>query len=252
MQHPAASGLGLEAVLIKRLAQYTLEVSLRCAPGATVILTGPSGSGKTTALRCLAGLERIDGGRIRFNGGCWDDAATGRHTHPRDRGIGFLSQEYALFPHMTLRQNIRFALHGPGDPVELLEAVGIGHLAHQRPHQISGGERQRAALCQTLASRPRLLLLDEPFSALDIENRRRLREILRHAQAESQLAIVQVTHDLAEALSVPAQVVALRQGREDAGWLERQKALLMDDLHRLQETRQEAQQESQAAEPISA
>jgi len=248
MQHPAASGLGLEAVLIKRLAQYTLEVSLRCAPGATVILTGPSGSGKTTALRCLAGLERIDGGRIRFKGGCWDDAATGRHTHPRHRGIGFLSQEYALFPHMTLRQNIRFALHGPGDPVELLETVGIGHLAHQRPHQISGGERQRAALCQTLASRPRLLLLDEPFSALDIENRRRLREILRHAQAESQLAIVQVTHDLAEALSVPAQIVALRQGREDAGWLERQKALLMDDLHQLQETRQE----TQAAEPISA
>jgi molybdate transport system ATP-binding protein len=237
MQLPAASGPGLEATLVKRLGQYTLELSLRCAPGATVILTGPSGSGKTTALRCLAGLERLDNGCIRFNGVCWDDDATGWHTHPRHRGIGFLSQDYALFPHMTLRQNIRFAQQRPGNPDKLLNEVGIGHLGDQRPHQVSGGERQRAALCQTLARRPGLLLLDEPFSALDAENRRLLRTMLRRAQAESQLAVVQVTHDLAEALSMPAEVVALCRGREDADWLERQRALLMADLDRLQASR---------------
>ena len=234
MQHPAASGPGLEATLVKRLGQYTLELTLRCAPGATVILTGPSGSGKTTALRCLAGLERLDNGCIRFNGACWNDDATGWHTHPRHRGIGFLSQDYALFPHMTLRQNIRFAQQGSEDPDKLLDEVGIGHLGDQRPHQVSGGERQRAALCQTLARRPGLLLLDEPFSALDAENRRLLRGMLRRAQAESQLAVVQVTHDLAEALSMPAEVVALCRGREDGDWLERQRALLMADLDRLQ------------------
>lgn len=242
MKRPSEGGL--EAVLIKRLAHYTLELSLCCAPGGTVILTGPSGSGKTTALRCLAGLERLDGGCIRFNGACWDDATAGQHTRPRHRGIGFLSQEYALFPHMTLRQNIRFALQGPGAAEELLEAMGIGHLCDKRPHQISGGERQRAALCQTLASKPGLLLLDEPFSALDMENRRILREMLRLTQAQSRLTIVQVTHDLAEALSVPAQIVALHQGREDADWLDRQRALLMHDLYRLQA--------AQITEPVSA
>lgn len=237
MRHPAANGPGLEAMLVKGLGQYTLDVRLRCAPGCTVILTGPSGSGKTTVLRCLAGLERLDNGRIRFNGACWNDAATGWHAHPRDRGIGFLSQDYALFPHMTLRQNIRFAQQGSEDPDRLLDEVGIGHLGDQRPHQISGGERQRAALCQTLARRPGLLLLDEPFSALDAENRRILRAMLRRAQAESQFAVVQVTHDLAEALSMPAEVVALCRGREDAHWLERQRALLMADLDRLQASR---------------
>jgi molybdate transport system ATP-binding protein len=189
-------------------------------------------------------LERLDGGYIRFNGACWDDAATGQHTRPRHRGIGFLSQEYALFPHMTLRQNIRFALQGPGKPEEHLEAMGIGHLRDKRPHQISGGERQRAALCQTLASQPRLLLLDEPFSALDMENRRILREMLRLAQAQSRLTIVQVTHDLAAALTVPAQIVALHQGREDADWLDRQRTLLMHDLYCLQA--------AQITEPVSA
>lgn len=232
MKRPSEGGL--EAVLVKRLSHYTLEFSLRCEPGGTVILTGPSGSGKTTALRCLAGLERLDGGYIHFNGTCWDDVTTGKHTRPRHRGIGFLSQDYALFPHMTLRQNIGFALQGQGSPKEYLEAMGIGHLCDKRPRQISGGERQRAALCQTLASQPRLLLLDEPFSALDMENRRILREMLRLAQAQARLTIVQVTHDLAEALSVPAQIVALHQGREDAGWLERQRALLMHDMYRLQ------------------
>ncbi len=225
---------GIEAVLVKRLAHYTLDFSLGCAPGSTVILTGPSGSGKTTALRCLAGLERLDGGFIRFKGTCWNDSATNQHLCSRYRGIGFLSQDYALFPHMTLGQNIRFALRGPGEPDECLEAMGIAHLRDKRPHQISGGERQRAALCQTLASKPGLLLLDEPFSALDIENRHLLRKQLHVEQMRSGLTIIQVTHDLTEALSSPARIIALHQGQENPDWLQRQKILLMDDLNRLQ------------------
>ena len=226
---------GLRAALVKRMPFFTLDLTIACEPGQTVVLTGPSGSGKTTVLRCLAGLEQIDEGHVNFDGIYWNDVSFGLHTKPQNRGIGFLSQDYTLFPHMTLHRNIRFAMQGSGDPDEHLDAMGIGHLRNKRPHEISGGERQRAALCQTLASKPKLLLLDEPFSALDIENRHLLRHKLREAQDRTSLAIIHVTHDLAEALSVPAQIIPLRQGRKDQGWLQRQKAFFIKDVQRLRD-----------------
>ena len=221
---------GLEAVVVKRLTFYTLQLTISCGPGETVMLTGPSGSGKTTVLRCLAGLDSIDGGFINFHGVPWNDPEKGLKATPQARGIGLLSQDYALFPHMTVAQNIKFAMHQGNDPGELLDSMGIGHLCNKRPSEISGGERQRAALCQTLARCPRLLLLDEPFSALDRENRHVLRQKLREVQEKRGLPIIQVTHDLAEALSLSARIIALREGREDTAWLQRQKKFFVNDM----------------------
>lgn len=224
---------GLTATFQKQLPYFTLDLCLQCSPGETLVVIGPSGSGKTTALRCLAGLERIDRGHIHCHGQCWCNTAMQYHISPRHRFLGYLSQEYALFPHMSLLDNIRFVLPAGEEPMPRLAAMGIDHLADKRPQQISGGEHQRAALCQTLARRPRLLLLDEPFSALDIENRHRLRELLRHEQRQSGLMIIQVTHDLTEALGSSARILSLCQGREDADWLQRQRRLLLRDLAQL-------------------
>ncbi|MGD9950444.1 MAG: ABC transporter ATP-binding protein [Desulfobulbus sp.] len=228
---------GLNALIIKQLDYAPLHLELHVPAGSTLILTGPSGSGKTTVLRCLAGLERIDSGWIYFNGQCWNKCTTAHQTSPRYRGLGFLSQDYALFPHMSLVENIRFVLPNGEDPMTHLAIMGIDHLGKKRPHQISGGERQRAALCQTLARRPQMLLLDEPFSALDIENRTLLRELLHQEQQQSGLTIVQVTHDLTETLGSNAQVVSLRHGKEDPDWLHRQRTLLLNDLKRLEPMR---------------
>ena len=232
---------GLDAVLVKRLASYTLTVTIACAPGETVVLTGPSGSGKTTVLRCIAGLESLDGGYINFQGACWNNAANGMKASPQARGIGFLSQDYALFPHMTLARNISFAMSKAENPDELLEYMGIGHLRDKRPHEISGGERQRAALCQTLAHCPRMLLLEVPFSALDIENRHLLRQKLLEVQSKWNIPVIQVTHDLAEAFTLSANILSLREGHEDCDWLHRQKKRFVKDLHRFHwESGQEA------------
>lgn len=235
---------GLQTTLIKKLPSYTLSISINCPPGETVVLTGPSGSGKTTVLRCLAGLEELDDGHVHFQGRCWNHAKNGVQVSPQSREVGFLSQEYALFPHMTLAENVCFAMRRPENPLELLDSMGIGHLHNKRPHQISGGERQRAALCQTLARRPKLLLLDEPFSALDIENRHALRQRLLDVQKQWALPIIQVTHDLVEALALSARIISLQNGSENSTWLQQQKSFIAKDLQLL---RQEF-----AARPIAA
>ncbi|MFH0780530.1 MAG: ATP-binding cassette domain-containing protein [Pseudomonadota bacterium] len=224
---------GLHATLIKKLSSYTLSVSINCLPGETVVITGPSGSGKTTILRCLAGLEGFDEGQVYFQGRCWNNATTGVRATPQSREVGFLSQDYALFPHMTLAENVLFAMRHPENPRGLLDSMGIGHLHNKYPQEISGGERQRAALCQTLARRPRLLLLDEPFSALDIENRHALRQTLLTIQKQWTLPIIQITHDLVEALAVSTHVISLQEGREDTTWLEKQKEFMARDMELL-------------------
>lgn len=223
---------GLHALLVKHLDTITLRVQLHVAQGSTLMVTGPSGAGKTTLLRCLAGLERIDQGMIVFNEECWEETGAKRFISPRFRQLGFLTQDYGLFPHMNLAENIRFVLPAGVDPFSHLQAMGIAHLADKYPYQVSGGERQRAALCQTLAREPRLLLLDEPFSALDLENRMLLRERLAQEQERTGLTVIQVTHDLTEVLGSSTQVLSLRQGQEDKAWLQRQRDVLMRDLDR--------------------
>lgn len=217
--------------MVKKLDFFTISIKLHCAPGETLILTGPSGSGKTTILRCLAGLERLDEGFIRYNGTYWDTKKTNQHLQPRHRNIGFLTQEYGLFPHMRILDNIRFALRDQDDPEECLAAMGLWHLCQKFPHEISGGERQRAALCQSLASKPHLLLLDEPFSALDIENRGLLQRCLAVTQEQTGLTIIHVTHDLSETLNGKVKTMALNEGREAPQWLARQQEDLVRKLH---------------------
>jgi sulfate transport system ATP-binding protein len=195
------------------------DVSLDIAPGELVALLGPSGSGKTTLLRVIAGLEVPDSGRILFNG---DDSTAKR---VQERAVGFVFQHYALFRHMTIFENVAFGLRvrpraqrppetAIRDKVRsLLELVQLDWLATRYPHQLSGGQRQRIALARALAIEPKVLLLDEPFGALDAKVRRELRRWLRRLHDEIHLTSVFVTHDQEEALEVADRVVLVNHGR---------------------------------------
>jgi molybdate transport system ATP-binding protein len=180
-------------------------------------LFGPSGSGKTTVLRCLAGLDRPDEGYVRFGAETWSDAAAGVHLPPQRRGIGYLAQDYALFPHLTVADNVEYGLgrsaEGRRRAAEMMESFGLTALAGRLPAALSGGEQQRTALARALARRPRLLLLDEPLSALDAPTREALRRELRRRLAEAGAPAVLVTHDPVEALSLACAVLVLDAGR---------------------------------------
>jgi molybdate transport system ATP-binding protein len=192
---------------------------LSAAEVSIVVLFGPSGAGKTTVLRCLAGLERPDRGSIRFGEKTWFDSARCVCLPPQLRDTGYLFQDYALFPHLTVARNIAYGLGGlaaaeqrrrVGDMIALLRLTG---LADRYPRQLSGGEQQRAALARALARKPRLLLLDEPLSALDLPTRAQLRRELRHWLAESQTPALLVTHDRGEALALGDRVIIMHGGR---------------------------------------
>ncbi len=194
-------------------------VSLEVQPGELLALLGPSGSGKTTLLRVIAGLEAIDSGRVLFG----EEDASRRHV--RERGVGFVFQHYALFRHMTVFENVAFGLRvrprgqRPDRSViaervrTLLRLVQLDWLADSYPSQLSGGQRQRAALARALAIEPRVLLLDEPFGALDAKVRKELRRWLRNLHQEVRLTSVFVTHDQEEALELADRVVVMAKGR---------------------------------------
>jgi putative spermidine/putrescine transport system ATP-binding protein len=191
------------------------EFSLELAPGEFVALLGPSGCGKTTALRALAGLEAIDAGSIAIDG---DDVST-LPTNKRDLGMVF--QAYSLFPHMTVLENVEFGLRMRRVATaerrerarEALELVGLGDRGGRFAHQLSGGQQQRVALARALVTRPRVLLLDEPLSALDAKVRVQLREQIRRIQTELGITTLFVTHDQEEALAVADRVAVMRAGR---------------------------------------
>ncbi len=194
-------------------------VSLSVRDGEFLALLGPSGSGKTSLLRMLAGLEFPDSGEIAFNGRLMNGIPA------RERGIGFVFQHYALFRHMTVARNVGFGLEvqprrrrPARQAIEeraqsLLELMGIGDLANRYPDQISGGQRQRVALARALATQPRLLLLDEPFGALDAKVRKSLRVWLRELHDKLGLTSIFVTHDQGEAMEMADRVAVLRAGR---------------------------------------
>ncbi|MGF6157551.1 sulfate transport system ATP-binding protein [Ensifer sp. KUDG1] len=192
------------------------DVSLEIESGELVALLGPSGSGKTTILRMVAGLEFADGGHIYFG----DQDAT--DIPVRDRGVGFVFQHYALFPHMTVAQNIAFGMEVSkvkrdkatihARVAELLRLVRLEGLGERFPAQISGGQRQRVALARALAVDPKVLLLDEPFGALDANVRRELRRWLREIHSELGITTLFVTHDQEEALDLADRVVILKDG----------------------------------------
>ncbi|MGE5548668.1 MAG: sulfate/molybdate ABC transporter ATP-binding protein [Solirubrobacterales bacterium] len=209
------------AGLSKRFGSFTAldDVSLAVPEGKLVALLGPSGSGKTTLLRIIAGLEHHDAGRIFIDG---RDAS---HLRTRDRRIGFVFQHYALFRHMTVADNVGFGLRvrrGADRPTRaaiaekvgrLLDLVHLAGMAGRYPSQLSGGQRQRVALARALAVEPRLLLLDEPFGALDAQVRKDLRRWLRQLHDDMGLTSVFVTHDQEEALELADVVVVMNRGR---------------------------------------
>jgi sulfate transport system ATP-binding protein len=205
----------------KRFGGFTAldGVDLEIGGGELVALLSPSGSGKTTLLRVIAGLEWPDEGRVYFEG---EDATA---LHARERRVGFVFQHYALFRHMTIFENVAFGLRVrrgrerlPESEItrrvsELLELVQLGWLHDRYPHQLSGGQRQRIALARALAVEPRVLLLDEPFGALDAKVRRQLRKWLRRLHDEVRVTTVFVTHDQEEAMAVADRVVIMNRGR---------------------------------------
>jgi molybdate transport system ATP-binding protein len=180
---------------------------------------GPSGSGKTTVLRSLAGFELPQRGSIRFAESDWFDAARGIHRPPAERNVGFLFQEYALFPHLTVEQNVGYALRRSSAQErcrqvgELLDRFGLSGLEKRYPQQVSGGQQQRVALARTLARKPRLLLLDEPLSALDTSLREQLRLELRGLLTDFDIPVILVTHDRHEALALADYLIVMNEGR---------------------------------------
>jgi sulfate transport system ATP-binding protein len=196
------------------------DVSLTVPEGSLTALLGPSGSGKSTLLRAIAGLEQLDGGRVVISG----QEVT---AHPaQQRGVGFVFQHYAAFKHMTVRENIAFGLRirkVPRDQIKLrvkhlMRLVQLQGLAHRYPAQLSGGQRQRMALARALAVEPEVLLLDEPFGALDAKVRQELRAWLRRLHDEVHVTTIFVTHDQEEAMDVAEQIVVVNEGRvEQAG-----------------------------------
>ena len=187
-----------------------LALALDAAP--VTVLFGPSGAGKTTLLRLIAGLDRPDEGEIRFRGRVWHDSAQAVHLAPQQRRAGFLFQDYALFPHLSVAANVAYAA-GPRPVKPLLERFGLTGLEARKPRAISGGEQQRVALARALAAAPRLLLLDEPLSALDSPTRARMRRDLRRILHDSGVPAIVVTHDRTEAMTLGDFIVVMVAGR---------------------------------------
>ena len=204
-----------------RLGQFDLQLDWEVEAGETLVLFGPSGSGKTTALRSLAGLVRPMSGRIEIAGLTVYDSAEGMWVPAHRRRAGYLTQQYHLFPHLTLAQNISYGLgpgwgpfrKGPVDIAEHLDTLQLRGLEDRYPWELSGGQQQRAALARAMATQPQLLLLDEPFSALDAGLRRSLRRGLRATLSRRPIPVVLVTHDREEALALGDRVQVIDDGR---------------------------------------
>lgn len=203
-------------VTLKQTAPVPLDVSFSCAAGELLALVGPSGSGKSTVLRAIAGLVHPASGRIEAAGRTWFDAQAGTFIPPQDRAVGLVFQDYALFPHLSALENVTLAL-----PPGVTKHTALTHLARvnlqgfedRRPHQLSGGQRQRVALARALARSPRVLLLDEPFSAVDQITRERLKRELAAMRSALQIPIILVTHDLTDAMTLADRITVLYRGR---------------------------------------
>ena len=194
------------------------SVSLALSRGQIGVLIGPSGCGKTSLLRAVAGLEPLQAGRVRIESGVLSDAQVNLHTPPEARRIGMVFQDYALFPHLSVADNVAFGI-AHLDPaqrrartLEVLDLVGLGHAGRRAPHELSGGQQQRVALARALAPQPRLLLLDEPFSSLDVDLRERLAQEVRGILKTMQITALFVTHDQFEAFAIGDRIGVMNKG----------------------------------------
>lgn len=218
----------IDARLIKRFPAgpeseaFELDLHLKADVGITVLF-GASGAGKSLTLNCIAGFAQPDEGRILVGGDLYFDAASRVHLSPQRRRCGYMFQEHALFPHMTVRENLRFAAAAGRSQMrglqrhrrinELLEAFQLAELAARRPAQLSGGQQQRAALARMLVTDPRALLLDEPVRGLDVHLRRAFYEVLRHARERLEVAILLVTHDVEECFELADSICLIYRGQ---------------------------------------
>lgn len=197
---------------------FILDVDCEVGPGVTAIF-GPSGSGKSTWLECIAGLQQPDAGRVALNGRTLSDVTSGIHLPPAGRNLGYVFQNAALFPHMTVQQNVEYGLVDlpPRERAEtsrqILETFHIAHLAGKHPAVISGGERQRVALARALVRNPQLILLDEPFSALDYVTKLKIMDDVLYWNHARNLPILMVTHALEEVFAMADRVIVLEEGR---------------------------------------
>lgn len=211
----------LQAFIKKNLWYFNLEVELEIKNDQVLILLGPSGSGKTTILECLAGLCKPNEGIIKLDDRLLFSNQDGINVPARDRQIGYLFQEYALFPHLTVKQNVLYGLRNKKqnelenkyDYELLLQSFGISHLIDRFPGQLSGGEKQRVALVRALVLQPSLLLLDEPFSSLDIETKVKLRHEIKEMHQSWNIPLIIVTHDEEDANLLGHVVISLNQGQ---------------------------------------
>jgi len=211
----------LEARIRANRRDFALDLSLDVPAGETVALVGPNGAGKTTALLALAGLVRLDSGRVAVDGTALDDSAAGLHRPAHRRPVSIVFQDYVLFPHLSAVDNVAFGLRARGVPRtrarvvarDWLDRVGLGSQAATRPGRLSGGQAQRVALARALAVDPRLLLLDEPLAALDATTRAETRSELRRHLADFRGVVVLVTHDPLDAMVLADRLVVLDRGR---------------------------------------
>lgn len=217
----AVTGAGLEVDAVVRQAGFRLDVRFAAAPGEVLGVLGPNGAGKSTLLRALAGLTGLSEGYVTLDGAALDDVATATFLPPDKRPVGMLFQNYRLFPHLSVRDNVAY---GPrrqgagrtsarGIASDWLARLGIAELAERKPAQLSGGQAQRAALARALATDPALLLLDEPLAALDAETRLSVRGQLRRHLADFSGPTLLVTHDPLEAMVMCSRLLVLEEGR---------------------------------------
>jgi len=205
-------------VRLQQSGPIPLAATLECAPGEVLALVGPSGSGKTTVLRAIAGLLRAGAGEIHSNGDCWFDARRGVFVEARRRRVGYVFQNYALFPHLSALHNVMEAMLELPVPErerrarDVLARVRLAGLEDRLPAALSGGQQQRVAVARALAREPRVLLLDEPFSAVDRATRQRLYRELAELRRELAMPVILVTHDLDEAQMLADRLCVLHQG----------------------------------------
>jgi molybdate transport system ATP-binding protein len=211
----------LKAHFKKKLPTFELEADISLSNGI-LALVGPSGAGKTTILQCVAGLQTPSWGEINIHGKTVFSSEHGADISIRNRRIGYVFQDYALFPHMTVEKNVMYGKPKKGSTpnkvlsaANVLEMLKIEHLKNRYPNQISGGEKQRVALARALMTEPELLLLDEPLSALDHDTRSILQQELLKLQAQWQIPFILVTHDVKEAEMLGNQIIKLDRGKQE-------------------------------------